>query len=236
MLRWTSRGLFALLSIAVASACEEASPNPADDDDGGAVVDDPATSREPAQDAGSTSADADAPVEQDASAADAGSAERDAGAPVEQDADAPIEQDAGPAPEVDAGSADTDAGSDAASADDASAADDAAPPAEELFTTVYDVIAQSCIGCHGAGKKLDLSTREIAYQQLVGVSAQYPTCAADASVIPVRVVPGDAENSLLMMKLENRQTCGSAMPKTGLLPQTDVDKFRAWIVAGAPEH
>ena len=190
-----------------------------DDEADDVAIDDPASKQElehPPVDAGTTAN------------ADAGSVEGH---------DASVLADAGPSSEPDAGFAQDsaveptpDAGPDASEVADSGSS-------EDRFAAVYALIQENCTSCHGAGKSYgDFSTRELAYAQLVGVSAQGKACASDASVIPVRVVAGDPETSLLILKLENRQSCGSQMPKAMLLPQASVDVFRAWVAAGAPQH
>ncbi len=191
-------------------------------------MDDPASTHELEHepvDAGSTGSG-------DASVADS------AVAPVEHDTGAPVESDSGSDPVLDSGNEYVDCSTDPSpdAGTDAGEVADAAP-AEEMFTAVYALIAENCTSCHSAGKTFgDFSTRELAYAQLVGVSARMTACTADAGIMPVRVVPGDPDTSLLIQKLENRQTCGAQMPKAMLLPQENVDVFRAWVVAGAPEH
>jgi hypothetical protein len=115
---------------------------------------------------------------------------------------------------------------------DCSTSDDASTTPGS-FDSVYEVIAVSCVGCHGAGKTLDLSTRELALAGLVGVQAQYAACVGDAGEPPMRVVPGDPDSSLLIAKLENMQTCGKQMPPRALLEADKVALFRAWVAAGA---
>lgn len=153
----------------------------------------------------------DATVEQDAAVLQDAAHEDahviDAGAPDASDASAPD-------------SSETDAGSDAG-------------PVVGSFASVYEIISASCVGCHGAGKTLDLSTAELALAGLVGVEAQYAACVSDGGVTPVRVVAGDPAASLLIAKLEGTQSCGKQMPPKALLAAEQVAVFRAWVAAGA---
>jgi mono/diheme cytochrome c family protein len=110
---------------------------------------------------------------------------------------------------------------------------DASTSAGALYTRVYALMAEHCVNCHGAGKTLDLSTPELAHAQLVGVAAQYKACASDAGAAKVRVIAGAANESLLVEKLEGRQTCGKPMPTTGMLSTEEIAVFRDWISAGA---
>ncbi|HEX5657414.1 MAG TPA: hypothetical protein VFX59_09465 [Polyangiales bacterium] len=144
-----------------------------------------------------------APAVKDASAEDAG--DHDAGSEVD-------------ASSSDAGSEPSDAGSE---------------PTVGSFASVYALIVESCVGCHGAGKTLDLSSPELALAGLVGVEAKYAACVSDGGVTPVRVVAGEPESSLLIAKLEGTQSCGKQMPPKALLEAEKIKVFRAWVAAGA---
>jgi hypothetical protein len=53
----------------------------------------------------------------------------------------------------------------------------------------------------------------------------------------LRVAPGDAQDSYLVIKLEGRQAAGSRMPLTGCcLDDIDIGNIRKWIDNGAPEE
>jgi hypothetical protein len=120
-----------------------------------------------------------------------------------------------------------------------------AAPGPNSFTAIYKEIIKGtgCTGspiCHtGPAGKLQMSNQMAAYQALVGVSAmgmnqtlQPPHCA-DSGL--KRVVPGDPDNSLLMLKVLGKAPCGAAMPPNPpLLSQDQSDRIRAWIVNGAP--
>jgi hypothetical protein len=214
----------ACLALAAVSACEELPDEPAYQDDAGheSVL----ANEQPAPDARVGQSDAgtatDAGSTADAAAMEGGSS----------DEDAQVMIDAGP--QTDAG----DVG-DASSVGDASDVGDAgdAASAPGSFAAVYPIIAVSCgvSSCHMAGKLPDLSTMEIAYTQLVGMPAQRGSCGSDAGMPRIRVVAGDPAASLLMDKLEHTMpSCGSVMPRAGMLPQESVEIFRAWIAAGAP--
>ena len=119
---------------------------------------------------------------------------------------------------------------------DAGPAQDAGPVAEPgSFESVYPILVTSCASCHKAGKSLDFSTPALAHASLVGVPAAM-VCGqvADGGVIPTRVVAGEPDSSLLIDKLEGRQTCGKQMPIPMLLPHESVAALRAWVSAGAP--
>jgi hypothetical protein len=116
----------------------------------------------------------------------------------------------------------------------------------ESFAAIYESILKNttynCAGplCHGRETamamsvgNLSLSTADVAYTQLVKVSSTGMACSA----MP-RVVPGDAEGSLLVQKLRSATTtCGGVMP-VGADEITDVDLKRItdWISAGACDN
>ena len=150
---------------------------------------------------------------------DAGSRAHDAGSTPVLDASTP--HDAGAPPTADAGSR-HDAGSDAGNA---------AP--SPTFRQVYAIISSNCSPCHTAEAlgDLDMSTRALAFQNLVDKGAAGPACAGNGRV---RVVPGNAEESLLVHKLEGTQDCGSRMPRGRMaLPTASIDLIKAWIEGGA---
>ena len=81
------------------------------------------------------------------------------------------------------------------------------------FDATYALFTKSCLGCHSgtyAQGALDLSTRAVAYAQLVGQPAAGTMCADPAHT---RVVPGDVEGSLLYAKLAGTQDCCMMMPE-----------------------
>lgn len=90
-------------------------------------------------------------------------------------------------------------------------------------------------GCH-LGKEpeqeMDLSNGN-AYASIVGVpSTQVPSLN--------RIEPGDPEASYLYLKLNDRQEEvggeGTRMPPKLFLSPPELDEFRDWILAGAPEN
>jgi hypothetical protein len=146
-------------------------------------------------------------------------------------------------PEIDSGFVEIDAGNlvDAAKAalDAAKAAVPEAAPAGATFTMVYsDIISPICVQCHnpaGIGVSmghLDMSTKAVAFSDLVGVAASGVACGGDGT----RVVAGNANNSILFKKVDPNQgsPCGSKMP-LGLTPLTtaQADEISSWINAGA---
>lgn len=86
-------------------------------------------------------------------------------------------------------------------------------------------------GCHGGasgsgGLNLGASS---AWDALVGVTAT-------AEPIP-RVIPGNANDSYLVIRLEGRQTVGDRMPLGGTpLDDIDLTNVRNWIAQGAQRN
>lgn len=112
------------------------------------------------------------------------------------------------------------------------------------FTEVYTrVLKPSCGGvwCHDPYQspdeaRLDTSSQANAYFDLVNVRS---VCQGEGSEL-LRVAPGDAENSMLVAKLEDRG-CGMPMPvdiagTPQLLDPELIKLVRDWIDAGAANN
>ena len=86
-----------------------------------------------------------------------------------------------------------------------------------------------CIDCHGSNgfANLNMPTEGAAYAALVGVTS---TC--DGNLI--RVVPGDAVNSLIYSKIAGSPACGSSMP-LGQTFSGDLQVLENWILDGAQQ-
>jgi hypothetical protein len=172
----------------------------------------------------------------DASAADASQpAPRDAGTDAARDASLEA------ATPLDGGNQEAGDTSDAGAVDAAVPADaatsDATSPAERAtFTRIYALLRQRCRSCHqpGATYSLDFSSKQIAYDELVGGpnmgAAEFIVCSGFGYR---RVVPGDPEASLLVQKLEATQPCGDRMPPGALSDLGLSGEVRRWISAGA---
>jgi hypothetical protein len=95
---------------------------------------------------------------------------------------------------------------------------------------VFDRIGCSTSGCHGTAQSAGLDLRSgNAYDNLVNVQA--------LSERVVRVIPGDANGSYLVIKLEGRQTAGARMPLNGTaLDNIDLTNIKNWINNGAPNN
>jgi hypothetical protein len=85
--------------------------------------------------------------------------------------------------------------------------------------------------CHGSASQGGLDLRaSAAYGELVNV-------AAEGEPSKTRVIPGDAQNSYLVIKLEGRQSFGSQMPEGGTpLDNIDLSNVRNWITQGAQNN
>jgi hypothetical protein len=115
------------------------------------------------------------------------------------------------------------------------------------FATLYSDLGLCtvCLPCHTppggvgyTGGKLDLSTSDNAYTNLVGVKAAGGSCGTVTPAL-TRVVAGNAMESLFYNKLNAKTLgtnppCGAAMPKTGdALTTSDMAMIAAWINQGA---
>jgi hypothetical protein len=110
---------------------------------------------------------------------------------------------------------------------DASSPPDAGPRLP-TFTNVYGVMRNRC-SCHTVGGVPPLSgTKTSAYNNLVNRASSGP-CANE-----IRVIPNDAQNSVLYRKIANVDLCGERMPRGGpMLPAGDIALIRDWIDQGA---
>jgi hypothetical protein len=84
--------------------------------------------------------------------------------------------------------------------------------------------------CHGSAQAAGLSlTPSTSYANLVNITA---TQSASA-----RVIPGDANSSYLIVKVEGRQTVGNRMPPSGsALDNIDLTNLKNWINQGAKNN
>lgn len=84
--------------------------------------------------------------------------------------------------------------------------------------------------CHGSAQEagLDLRTGN-AYSNLVNV--------ASTQTGVLRVIPGDATGSYIVIKVEGRQTVGERMPLSGSnLDNIDLTNLKNWINQGAKNN
>jgi hypothetical protein len=126
------------------------------------------------------------------------------------------------------------AGNGPAPGDTSSVPGDNASSFDDIQRTIFNV---SCISgpCHSStSQQGNLVLEEgVSYGRLVGV-APFNSAARAAGL--QRVVPGDADQSFLLIKLTGPSPPeGSRMPLGfPALSSTDIAKIRAWILAGAP--
>jgi hypothetical protein len=108
-----------------------------------------------------------------------------------------------------------------------------APTLMQIQTQIFDPI---CTTCHtdvgrspSAGLNLKVGS---AFAQLVGVASSNNPGA-------IRVIPGDANGSYLVQKLEGAAgIVGLRMPRNGppFLTDAQIKVIRDWITAGAPNN
>lgn len=109
----------------------------------------------------------------------------------------------------------------------------------------YDCGATQCHGASSAGG-LRLDDKASAYQNLIGqkatglcIEAGSNGTAAVCGCAPnnlTRVVAGDPDNSLLVMKLSGSPPCGERMPPASEpIPTAALDAVKQWITDGALE-
>lgn len=97
---------------------------------------------------------------------------------------------------------------------------------------IQSIFTNNCIssGCHNAGASAGLVLlQEQSYANLVNI-------AATQEAGKTRVIPNDAANSYLVIKLEGRQTNGSRMPLGGSLNSNSIQNIENWIDKGAKNN
>ena len=104
------------------------------------------------------------------------------------------------------------------------------------FSEVYEIIENRCANCHGmrGPKRLPMGTEQLAYESLVGVESMSEPGMN-------RVEPGSPEESFLICKLLEDDTCrklaargGMRMPLGGEpLTEKEIQLISDWIAAGA---
>ncbi|MEO5903583.1 MAG: hypothetical protein ABIQ55_06185 [Gemmatimonadaceae bacterium] len=117
-------------------------------------------------------------------------------------------------------------------------------PASGTFGVIQSsVFADNCTSCHSSGSSFATQSglsldRGAAYKNLVNAQAKDQTARTDGLL---RVVPGDAQKSLLYQKLilwdpNHARNYGAPMPLGGQsLTVGQIELVRKWINAGAPE-
>lgn len=108
------------------------------------------------------------------------------------------------------------------------------PLADPSFSRVIQVLFDSngCTksSCHGAAQSVGLDLREgNSYESLVNVPSI-------KEIGKIRVIPGNAQDSYLVIKVEGRQNAGERMPLGGQLDSVDIRNIRNWIDKGAKNN
>jgi hypothetical protein len=110
------------------------------------------------------------------------------------------------------------------------------------WSSVYDALfamsaAAGCGTCHGAaaspalnGGLGGLSDKAAAHTALVGKMSSSAMCSGKPYV-----TAGDPEGSLLYEKIAGAPMCGMRMPPGSTVMSADVEKLKAWIMAGAKD-
>ncbi len=95
---------------------------------------------------------------------------------------------------------------------------------------------QRCTICHSGGSPLgglNLSSVELAYANLVGANGEGVSANGNANFR--RVLPGEPDESYIILKLEGDARAGSQMPLgRAPLSQDQINMVRDWIANGAP--
>lgn len=96
---------------------------------------------------------------------------------------------------------------------------------------IFNRIGCNSSSCHGATPAAGLDLRsENAHAALVGV-------ASTNEPNRTRVIPGNAQDSYLVIKLEGRQQVGTQMPQgRSALDNIDLTNIRNWIDQGAANN
>jgi hypothetical protein len=105
------------------------------------------------------------------------------------------------------------------------------PSFANVVQEIFDRRGCTNSSCHGQATQASLDLRAGAARgALVNVQAtQEPG--------QTRVIPGDAQNSYLVIKLEDRQSVGGSMPVNGApLDSVDLANIRNWIDQGAKDN
>jgi hypothetical protein len=97
---------------------------------------------------------------------------------------------------------------------------------------IQPIFSGSCAAssCHGASVQAGLSiVQGQSYANLVNIGST-------EDVSRKRVLPGDAANSYIVIKLEGRQTVGAKMPLGGSLDAVSLQNIKNWINRGAKNN
>ena len=100
------------------------------------------------------------------------------------------------------------------------------PCPTDLEQVSSQVFQPGCIdaGCHGSGDRAGGLDLEATALELELFGRESALCGGET-----RVIAGDGESSLLVMKLRGSTDCGTRMPIGGILAGETVDCIAAWI-------
>lgn len=105
------------------------------------------------------------------------------------------------------------------------------PPFATVIQEIFNRRGCAAGSCHGSGSQsagLNLASGS-SYANLVNV--------ASTQVETLRVIPGNADGSYLIIKVEGRQTLGDRMPQGGAaLDNIDLTNLKNWINQGAKNN
>lgn len=107
------------------------------------------------------------------------------------------------------------------------------PAVVSFANQIQPIFTANCVnaGCHPGGGAPFSLTAGVSYGQLVNQDATVGPCQGQK-----RVLPGDANNSVLIKRLEG-STCGNRMPLGGSqLPSASIQLIRGWISQGAQNN
>jgi hypothetical protein len=97
---------------------------------------------------------------------------------------------------------------------------------------IQSIFNSNCIssGCHNAASSAGLVLLQgQSYAALVNVDSSSENTKK-------RVLPGDATNSYIVIKLEGRQSVGARMPLGGTLNSNSIQNIKNWINKGAKNN
>ncbi|GMV06575.1 MAG: hypothetical protein AMXMBFR53_28510 [Gemmatimonadota bacterium] len=106
------------------------------------------------------------------------------------------------------------------------------PKADPSFASdivpIFTRLGCTAGGCHGAPVQAGLNLASSPYTNLVSV--------ASTQTGELRVIPGNANDSYLVKKLEGRASQGERMPVGGQIGATDLANIKNWINQGAKNN
>jgi hypothetical protein len=109
-----------------------------------------------------------------------------------------------------------------------------APATENVSFTddIQPIFNSSCASslCHGTAESAGLNlTQGSSYDELRNVTST-------SEPPKLRVAPGNAAGSYIVIKLEGNQTVGDKMPRGGSLSSAQITSIRTWIDEGAENN